>query len=168
VVGHGFVETSEAVLGRLDRPHFGRHAEAHTSRRPARPSRDVSDTTGVLRPAPDIDGNALLAAAVDDPVRLDAVAVGPGVFPPRLGAGQDADPATVQHVVVADHVAGLVVAERDVVIAIAVDPVPLGQFVLDTPAPEQADPIALRPVAANQGTLRPGAGGMRRSALSWQ
>ena len=100
----------------------------------------------------------VVAAAVDDPVGLDPVAVRPEVLASRLVAEEDADLAAGEDVVVADQVVGVVVADRDAVVAVRLDPVLLGQAVPHAPAPEEADRVPLQPVVADQGALRAGAG----------
>src|SRR5262249_46376645 len=118
----------------------------------------VAGDPKVVGLAPDVDGDPILAAAIGDPVGFDPVAVRPEVLAARLVTEEDAHLTAALDLVVADDVVGIVVADRDAVVAVALDPVLLGQAVFHTPAPEQADRVPFQPVAADQGTLRARAG----------
>ena len=64
-----------------------------------------------------------------------------------------ADLAAADNLVAAHHVVGVVVADRDAVVAVVPDLVVFGEAVLHAPAPEQADSVALQPAAGDQRAL---------------
>src|SRR4051794_12429379 len=83
-VGHIRRESFDAVLGQHDRADAGRDPDARATLRAPRLAEDVADEMDILRPTLDVDGDPLLASAIDDPVRFHPVAVRPEVPPPRL------------------------------------------------------------------------------------
>ena len=78
--------------------------------------------------------------------------------PCRVQDEQDADFAAAADVVVTDEIVGVAVADRNAVPVVVVDRVLLGQAVFDAPAEEEADLVALEPVAAHDRPLRAGTG----------
>src|SRR5262249_3276568 len=132
-------EPLEVVVGQVDRADLGAEAEAAAAERGAGLAQAVAADHQGAGLALDRAGRPLLAAPVHHPVRLGPVPVRPEVLAPRLVAEQDADLAAADHVVVAHDVVGVVVADRDAVVAVVADQIPGGQAVLDAPAPVKAD-----------------------------
>ena len=137
--------TANVVVLQPDSAGVGAHANADTLLGAARLLDGIVSNGHIRCLALDINSNAILGTAVDDAIVLQEIAIG-SESRSSFGTEEHADPAAAAHLVVADDIVPIPVAEGNAVAAIVNHAVILRESVPDAPAEKKPNVVAFHQI----------------------